>query len=78
MRKQKSLTKLNNENNDKDLKHNIDLRHLMFTGFFIMLCSLFHSLMQKGKKKYLNCSVLVPISFILFILEDLGRGIIKI
>ena len=43
----------------------------MFTDFFIKLSSLFHSLMQKGKKEYLNCSVLVPIPFILFRLEDL-------
>ena len=49
---------------------NIDLKHLMFTDFFIMLASLFHSLMQNGKKEYLNCSVLEKIPLILFKLED--------
>ena len=42
----------------------------MFTDLFIMLASLFHSLMQNGKKEYLNCSVLEKIPLILFKLED--------
>ena len=47
---------------------NIDLKHLMFTDFFIMLSSLFNSLMQKVKKEYL---VLERIPIILFKSEDL-------
>ena len=43
----------------------------MFTDFFIMLSSLFHSSMQNGKKEYLNCSVLKQIPLILFKLDDL-------
>ena len=50
---------------------NIDLKHLMFTDFFIMLSSLFNSLMQKVKKEYLNCLVLEQIPIILFKSEDL-------
>ena len=42
----------------------------MFTDLVIMLASLFHSLMQNGKKGYLNCSVLEKIPLILFKLED--------
>ena len=47
---------------------NIDLKHFMFTDFFIMLSSLFNSLMQKVKKEYL---VLERIPIILFKSEDL-------
>ena len=36
-----------------------------------MLSSIFHSLMQNGKKEYLNCSVVQRIPLILFKLEDL-------
>ena len=43
----------------------------MFTDFFIMLSSLFHSLMQNGKKEYLSCSVLEQIPLILFKSEGL-------
>ena len=62
-------------NNDLSCKEknfiNMDLKHLMFTDFFIMLSSLFHSLMQNGKKEYLNCSVIEQIPLILFKLEGL-------
>ena len=44
------------KNNDLSCKEkdliNTDLKNLMFTDFFIMLSSLFHSLMQKSKKKH--------------------------
>ena len=60
----KSLTPVGSwiENNDLSCKEknfiNIDLKHLKYTDFFIMLSSLFHSFMQNGKKEYLNRSVL--------------------
>ena len=42
----------------------------MFTNIFIMLSSLFRSLMQNGKKEYLNSSVLEQMPLIVFKLED--------